>query len=36
MHNNPLQCDQSMLSCLLLAQKARQHTLAPEQGRYPE
>jgi hypothetical protein len=33
-HNNPLQSDQSMPSCLLLSQKSRQHTLAPEQGRY--
>jgi len=34
-YNNPLQSDQSMSSCLLQkAQKPRQHTLAPEQGRY--
>lgn len=30
--NNPLQSGQSMPSCLLLLQKPRQHTLAPEQA----
>ena len=34
MPNNPLQSDQSMPSCFLHPQKSRQHTLAPEQGRY--
>jgi hypothetical protein len=33
-HNKPILSDQGMLSCLLLAQKPRQHTLAPDQGRY--
>jgi hypothetical protein len=33
--NNPVKSDQSMLSCLLQkAQKPRQQTLAPYQGRY--
>lgn len=36
-HNKPVKSDQSMSSCLLLAQKSRQQTLAPYQGRsaYP-
>lgn len=33
-HNNQLQGDQSTLTCLLLAQKPRQHTLPLEHGRY--
>jgi hypothetical protein len=33
-HNKSFLSDQCMLSCLLLTQKPRQHTLVPEQGRY--
>lgn len=33
-HNKFLQSDQSILSCLLLAQKPRQHALAAEERRY--
>tara|TARA_R110001606_G_scaffold352063_1_gene502443 strand:- start:519 stop:659 length:141 start_codon:yes stop_codon:yes gene_type:complete len=32
--NKPMQSDQRTLSCLLLAQKPRQNSLAPDQGRY--